>query len=381
MIFGLSVLEFIIISFLIVIMVNCVINYVCCSKCLTIYEEEKNVGKAIGKLKLFDQFIFSKINMIICLFYFGLGYWLGTEIVGDVGYLFFFSCVVSFLLALITMFVCRLAYCYTCNVLLETSLNEIDCLWVNFKRLIPIYLPFIIISGVIPLIYGLDLELYFKHLIFFFSLLSIVVLWIVLAPKVLLMFNKTKKIENNSLLRHRLVQMFEAHEIKKYELYYWDTSKSKEANAMVSGILKYHLLISTSLIESVTLPELESIVMHEIGHIKSKHLLKAMIGKIFVVLSLVFMVLAPYFMGLNNFYKVLFYILTVIMGFFEVIASISVERKYEMEADSYANSYSDPSLFASALKKAVKYEDEGYESVIDKLFNSHPKANERINKD
>ena len=69
------------------------------------------------------------------------------------------------------------------------------------------------------------------------------------------------------------------------------------------------------------------------------------------------------------------------MGFFEVIASISVERKYEMEADSYANSYSDPSLFASALKKAVKYEDEGYESVIDKLFNSHPKANERINKD
>lgn len=381
MFFGLSVLETVVISFLAVTMVNCVVIYACCSKCLTIYEDEKDVRKAINKLKLYEQYIFSKVNMVVSLFYFGMNYWLGMNIVANGGYVLFFSCFVSFVLCLLTTFVSRLSYCYTCNVLLETSLNEIDCLWVNFKRLVSIYFPFIVVSGVIPLIYGLQVPIYLNHLILILSLVIILILWIVIAPKVILLFNKTKKIENNSLLRHRLIQMFEAHGIKKYELYYWDTSKSKEANAMVCGVVKYHLLISTSLIESVTLPELESIVMHEIGHIKSKHLLKTMIGKIFVVLSLVFMVMTPYLLEMSDLYKVLFYVFTVIIGFLEIIASVSVERKYEMEADSYANLYSDSSLFASALKKVVKYEESEEDSGIDKLFGSHPNFNSRINKD
>lgn len=381
MFLGLSVFEILIISFLVVIMVDCALTYICCSKCLTIFEEEKNVIKAISKLRFFDQYFFTKINLITALFYFGMGYLMVLNSIGDTGYIFFFSCIISFVLNLVTTFVCRVCYCYTCNVLLETKLNELDCLWINFKRSLAIYLPFIIMSVFIPSIYMLPASFALRFVVFVFSFIVFLSLWVVLTPKVVLMCNRAKKIESTSLLRHRLVRLFEAHDIKKYELYYWNTSKSKEANAMVSGVFKYNLLISTSLIETVTLPELESIVMHEIGHIKNKHLLKVMIGKLFIVVSLVLLVLTPYLMNFNNFYKVLFYVLTVIVGFLEIIAGIGVEKKYEMEADSYANSYSDPNLFASALKKVVKYEENIQESFIDDLFSTYPRIKDRIKKD
>ena len=56
---------------------------------------------------------------------------------------------------------------------------------------------------------------------------------------------------------------------------------------MVSGIRTFYLFVSSSLIEEVTLPELETVITHEIGHIKNKHLLKIMIGKIFVFASII----------------------------------------------------------------------------------------------
>ena len=51
-------------------------------------------------------------------------------------------------------------------------------------------------------------------------------------------------------------------------MFSWDTSKSNESNAMVAGIMTHYIFISTSLLNDITLPELESILVHEIGHIK-----------------------------------------------------------------------------------------------------------------
>ena len=83
---------------------------------------------------------------------------------------------------------------------------------------------------------------------------------------------------------------------------------------------------------------------------------------------------------LNEFYKVVFYVLALIMFILEILASIAVERKYELEADSYANCYSDPALFASAIKKVIKYECEDF-NLFDELFQSHPSYTKRIEKD
>ena len=171
--------------------------------------------------------------------------------------------------------------------------------------------------------------------------------------------------------------MFEAHDIKKYKLYYWDTSRSKESNAMVSGIRTYHLFVSSNLIEEVTLPELETIITHEIGHIKSKHLIKLMIGKIFIISTLISMIVLPNLIQLDGFNRLLFYVLIVALVFLGILVSIGVEKKYENEADLYASLYNDHELFASALNKITKYE-EVEKNKIDELFQTHPDIKERI---
>ena len=64
-----------------------------------------------------------------------------------------------------------------------------------------------------------------------------------------------------------------------------------------------------------------------------------------------------------------------------LIISVSVERKYELEADVYAACYNDPELFASALRKISDYEvEDDDKSKMDELFQSHPDIKERIEK-
>ena len=106
------------------------------------------------------------------------------------------------------------------------------------------------------------MKLIFNHLLCVFSLVLVLWFWIFITPKFVVLSNKAKKIQKNSLLRYRLEQIFSGHGIENYELYYWDTSRSKESNAMVSGVRKYHVFVSSTLIEEVTLPELEAIVLH-----------------------------------------------------------------------------------------------------------------------
>lgn len=374
--FDVSIGELLIISLFFITASNCALTYFCCTKSLKVLENDKSVSKAIKKLRVMDQYVLSKINLIVALFYFGLSYFFVDSKIIDSNFVFFFSCILSFPLTLITIFASRVCYCYTCNVLLETKLNEFECLVLNFKRLLVVYFPFTIISLVVPIVYLFNLDRTIKIILCIGILLGILFIWIILTPKIMVLNYKAKKIENNTLLRHRLENLMKRHNIKYYELYCWDSSRSKEVNAMVSGIRKYHLFISTSLIEELTLPELETVITHEIGHIKNRHLLKIFIGKLFAVISLVVLAIAPYIFDVD---KVRFYFIAGIAVFIGVVISVAIERSYESQADIYATIYNDPELFSSALKKISKYEDEET-NKIDVLFQSHPDVKNRIEK-
>ena len=146
MIFNMTISEIIIISLFFVTTINCALTYFCCTKSLKVFEVDKSINKAINRLRLLDEYLLSKINLIVALFYFVLCYLFIDSKWPELDYLFFFSCVLSFPLTLVTTFASRVCYCYTCNVLMETKLNEFECLIVNFKRLIVAYLPFLISS-------------------------------------------------------------------------------------------------------------------------------------------------------------------------------------------------------------------------------------------
>ena len=377
MFFNLKTSELLIISLFFVTAINCALTYFCCSKSLKIFEIDKSINKAVNKLRIFDQYVLSKINLLISLFYFGVSYLFVDSVIAKSNYIFFFSCILSFIFTLITTFFSRLCYCYTCNVLLETKLNEKECFIVNFKRLFTIYLPFIIISLVIPVLYLFNFPSLYKNIFSIAILIMILIVWVILTPKIMVLVYNAKKIEGNTMLKYRLDLLMKGHQIKKYKLYYWDTSRSKESNAMVSGISTYHLFLSSSLIEDVTLPELETVITHEIGHIKNRHLIKMMVGKVFIIGLLIFMVVSPYLFKFNDFNKVLFYIITALVSVLAILISGNVERRYESEADTYAACYNDPELFESALRKIIKYEDESV-NKMDEIFQSHPDIKERI---
>lgn len=378
--FNLSIGELLIISLFFITSISCIITYSCCSKCLKVLEEDKSISKAINKLRIFDQYILSKINLLIALFYFGMSYMFIHSFLDSSGYIFFLASLLSFVLTLFTTFISRLCYCYTCNVLLETKLNEWECLMVNFKRLITVYVPFVIASLIIPTIYLLEIPIIYKNIICIVSLALMVIEWVILTPRIMILMHNAKKISKYSVLNYRLEQLMELHNIKKYKLYLWDTSKSRESNAMVSGLRTCYLFVSSSLIEDVTLPELETVVTHEIGHVKNNHLVKKMIGKLFVVIPLILMIALPYIFDFKLVSKGLVYLLIIFITCLSILLSIGVERKYEMQADLYVAAYNDPDLFASALKKITKYEEEEDNTKLDELFQSHPSIKSRIQK-
>lgn len=374
--FDLSIGELLIISLFFITSINCVLTYLCCVKAIDALEEDKSISKAVNKLRFFDDYILSKVNLLIALIYFLLSYAFVNKHFYDVTYIFFYSCLMSFCFTLITTFIARLCYCYTCNLLLETKLREIECLTMNFKRLLTVYAPFVVISIIVPSIYLIEMNSVVRNIACASSLVAILIAWICLTPKFMMFNYGARKLKGRSALKYRLDQLMELHNIKNYRLYVWDTSRSKEDNAMVSGVFVYHLFISSSLIENVTLPELETIITHEIGHIKNNHLIKKMIGKFFIIAPLSLITVMPYILDFSGFNKGLVYLLIVLLSCLGILISIGVERKYEIEADLYVANYNDPDLFERALKKISKYDLE--ESKVDEKLQVHPSLENRV---
>ena len=221
---------------------------------------------------------------------------------------------------------------------------------VNFKRLLMVYLPFIIISVIVTTIYLIKMPLVYSNILCGICLFLVLMAWIILTPKITMFNYGARKINDKSALKYRLDQIMLMHNIKRYKIYMWDTSKSKEDNAMVAGVFVYYLFISSSLVENVTLPELETVITHEIGHIKNNHLIKKMIGKFFIIMPLGLIVIMPNILDFSGLNKALVYLLVVLLSGLGILISIGVERKYEVEADLYVSRYNDPDLFESALK-------------------------------
>lgn len=375
--FGMSPFETLIIAFLFITSFDCVLAYFCSTNALKILKEKKSISQAINKLRIYDQYILSKANIIVAIVYFIISYFFISSLTTSI-YVVLFSISLAFIITLLTTFASRLCYCYACNVLLETKLNEWECLKENFKSLTITYLPFFIFSIFIPSLLTLDVEIHIKIVCLGIFLFSFIVLWLLSTPKIMVITLGARPIEN-PLLKHRLDKLLEVHKIKKYRLFSWDTSKSKESNAMVSGILTHYIFISTSLLNDITLPELESILTHEIGHIKNKHLIKLMSNKVLMLILVASLLILPYIINASNFQLIVAYVFIAILFIMSLVYGLSLERIFENEADVYADKYSDTEVYVSALKKISRYEDIEIEvSRIDDFFQSHPSFKDRV---
>ena len=188
---------------------------------------------------------------------------------------------------------------------------------------------------------------------------------IFIAPVIIMpLFNKFIPLEEGEL-KNTLENYAKEQDFKMKGLFKMDGSKrSTKSNAFFTGFGKFRrIVLFDTLIEKHSVDELVSVLAHEMGHYKMKHILKSIITSI-LTLGLMFYILSLFINNAGLFeafkmqnlsvYASLFFfgfLYAPINAVFSVINSI-VSRKHEYEADSYAvKTYHKPEAMINALKK------------------------------
>jgi len=208
----------------------------------------------------------------------------------------------------------------------------------------------------------------------FFTVFEIVLLWlypVLIAP----LFNKYEPIKDESL-REKIIALMEKAGLKAKGIYQVDAGKrSRHTNAYFTGIGKTkRIVLYDTLLDSHSHEEIVSVLAHEIGHWKKKHIIKQLIFMIGISLALLYFVYlatgsrvlynafgiqhTPIYVGL---FLVSLY-LSAVRFFLSPIAS-AVIRRYEREADRMAFELTGTTKpMIDALKRLAK----------DNLANLHP---------
>lgn len=215
-----------------------------------------------------------------------------------------------------------------------------------------------------------------------------------IAPIVIMpLFNKFFPLEDGEL-KTGIENYAKSQHFKMKGVFKMDASKrSTKSNAFFTGFGKFRrIVLFDTLIKKHTVDELVSVLAHEMGHYKKKHILKSILisiittGLMFFILSLFINnqgLFSAFKMQHTSIYASLFFFAFLYTPINMVISIFSniLSRKHEYEADTYAvTTYGKPESMISALKKLT----------VDNLSNltphplkvflnySHPPVLERI---
>ncbi len=221
-------------------------------------------------------------------------------------------------------------------------------------------------------------------------LISVVLARIV--PIIILpIFYKVTPIENEEL-KTRISNLAKDAGIKVENVFKFDMSKNtKKANAAFTGIGKSkRILLGDTLLDNYTDDEIETVIAHELGHYKKKHIIKnIIIGTVssFVTLFLI-AVLYRVSIGWFGFESIsniaalpLLTLWAMLIGLVQSPLSNILSRKYEYEADEYAiKSTSKADAFISTLNKLNDQNlgDKDPHPFVEWFFYSHPSVKKRI---
>lgn len=186
-----------------------------------------------------------------------------------------------------------------------------------------------------------------------------------LAPVIIMpLFNKFYPLEDGGL-KTAIEDYAKSQHFKMKGVFKMDASKrSTKSNAFFTGFGKFRrIVLFDTLIERHTVDELVSVIAHEMGHYKRKHILKSIlvsmmtIGFLFFLLSLFINnegLFSAFKMKHTSIYASLFFFafLYAPINMFISIFSNILSRKHEYEADAYAvSTYGKAESMVSALKK------------------------------
>jgi STE24 endopeptidase len=169
------------------------------------------------------------------------------------------------------------------------------------------------------------------------------------------------------------------------------SKNTKKANAAFTGLGKTKkIILGDTLIENYSYDEIDTVIAHELGHYKHKHIVKnIIIGTLFSFLTF-FLIAVLYEFSLSWFEfgsrteiaaLPLLSIWGMIIGL--VLSPISniISRTFEYQADEYAvNATSNGEAFIRTLSRLNEQNmgDEDPHPFIEWFFYSHPSVKKRI---
>ncbi len=227
----------------------------------------------------------------------------------------------------------------------------------------------------------------FTIILFLFSVVLAKFLPVVILP----LFYKVKPLENNKL-KEKVNALAQDAGMKIENLYQFNMSKNtKKANAMFTGLGKTKkIILGDTLLEKFNDDEIETVIAHELGHYKHKHIIKNLIiGAVssfltFYLMAYFYKLSLPWF-GFSEITQIdaipLLTLWAMLIGLILEPLTNIISRNFEYEADRYAViSTRKKEVFIKALEKLTEQNlsDKDPHPFVEWFFYSHPSIKNRI---
>ncbi len=204
-------------------------------------------------------------------------------------------------------------------------------------------------------------------------------------------FYKITPVDDESL-KEKITKLASNANLRVENVYKFDMSKNtKKANAAFTGLGKTkRIILGDTLLDSYSNEEIETVIAHELGHFKKKHIIKnILVGTVSSFLTL-FLIALLYQNSLSWFeFKSitqvaaipLLVLWSMLIGLVTTPLGNILSRKFEFEADEYAvRETKNPFAFKQTLEKLTDQNlgDKEPNPFVEWFFYSHPSIKNRI---
>ncbi len=198
---------------------------------------------------------------------------------------------------------------------------------------------------------------------------------------------------NDDELKTRIRNLAKGAGIKVENVFSFDMSKNtKKANAAFTGLGKTkRIILGDTLLSNYSKNEIETVIAHELGHYKHKHILKNILfGTVssfltFFIISILYKNSLSWF-DFESITQIaalpLLSLWAMIIGLIQSPIGNILSRKYEYEADRYSiESTLKPESFINTLNKLTDQNlgDREPHPFVEWFFYSHPSIKNRVN--
>lgn len=226
----------------------------------------------------------------------------------------------------------------------------------------------------------------FAILMFLISVVLAQLVPIIIIP----LFYKVTPLDDGEL-KEIIVKRAKEAGMKVNNVYKFNMSKNtKKANAAFTGLGKTkRIILGDTLLEGYSNDQIETVMAHELGHFKYKHITKNLIiGTVFSFLTFYLMAITykfslPFF-GFSEITQIaalpLLTIWAMIIGLIQQPISNVISRKFEYQADEYAvQTTNKKEAFLSTLEKLTDQNmgDREPHPFVEWFFYSHPSIKNR----